>query len=424
MNNKKKWIIWTVILLLATNLITFYGSSIYSTYLPNGKVIVSRKEYNKLNDLEQVMKNNNDLNKLLGRYDGVLKYDKLFDIREKLYKSYDGKIDEDALVEGAIKGMTSALNDPYTVFMNKKEYESFNTQTEGTYTGLGLQVGVKDDKIIVIAPFEDSPAKKAGILTGDIITKVDGKDVSGKDLETAVSLMKGKENTSVTLTIERPNKGSFDVEVNRAKITLNTVKGEMIGDIGYVQLLMFDENTGESFKNTLKELKSKNMKGLILDLRGNPGGLLTTCMDVTSNFVPKDKVIVSTIDKYKDETKYKSKGGENINVPLVVLVDEGTASASEILSGAIRDYELGTLVGQNTFGKGVVQTIIEDKKDGTALKVTISKYYTPKGENINHKGIKPDVEVKYPAELKEKPYDRSVDPQFNKAMEIIKKKTK
>jgi C-terminal peptidase (prc) len=386
LNNKKKWIIWTLVIVLVTNTLTLLGTRTY----------ISRTS----------------------------DFAKLFEIRDELHKYYDGAINDADLEEGAIKGMTSALNDPYTVFMNKKEYEQFNTQTEGNYSGVGLQVQAKDDNIVVVDVFEDSPSKKAGVLPKDVIEKVEGKDVTGKELEKAVSLMKGKEGTEVTLTLYRENKGNFDVKLKRAKINLVTIKGEVLdNNVGYIQVTMFDENTAKNFENKIKELQDKGIKSLIVDLRGNPGGLLDECVDMVSNFVPKDKVIVSTVDKYKNKKEYKSKGGIAIGLPLTILTNEGTASASEIFSGAIRDYKIGTLVGKKTFGKGVVQTML-DTGDGTALKVTVSKYYTPNGENIHHTGIKPDIEVEYSDALRQKPYDRNTDPQFSKALEIAKSKIK
>ena len=199
-------------------------------------------------------------------------------------------------------------------------------------------------------------------------------------------------------------------------------------ETGYVQISVFDEHTDKQFNKEIEKLKQQGMKGLIVDLRQNPGGWLTQCVDVTSNFLPKDKLIVSNKNKYGEEEKYYSKGGSLIGTPLVVLVDDGTASASEIFSGAVRDYKIGTLVGVKTFGKGVVQTVLDDRKfgfgDGTALKITTSKYYTPNGENIQHKGIKPDIEVEYPKELLGKPYDSSKDPQLKKAQEVLKQKMK
>jgi carboxyl-terminal processing protease len=403
---KNKSIVWIIVLVLVTNVITLFVSNQISIRTPNGKVIIGREAYNEIS-----------------------KFQKLFLVKNKLYEYYDGKISDDVLVEGAIKGMTNSLEDPYTVFMNKKEFLDFNSQTEGAYTGLGLQVGVKEDNIVVIAPFDDSPAKKAGVISGDIIEKVNGTDVSGKELEKAVSMMKGKENEAVTLTLNRKGKGSFDVSMKRAKIELITVKGEMLeNNVGYIQLTMFDEHTADNFQKKLSELQSKGMKSLIVDLRGNPGGLLDQCVDVTSNFVPEGKVITYTIDKDKNKKEYNSKGGSAIGMPLTVLTDEGTASASEIFSGAVRDYKVGTLVGEKTFGKGVVQTMlyrnVDGFDDGTALKVTISKYYTPVGENIHHIGIKPEVNVVYPQELKEKDYDRKLDPQFKKALELAKDKIK
>ena len=406
-SKKTKWIIWIIVIVLFTNAITLFVSTQISLSTPNGKVIIGRDTY-----------------------DQIAKFQKLFLVRNKLYEYYDGKISDDVLVEGAIKGMTNSLEDPYTVFMNKKEFTDFNTTTVGAYTGLGLQVGVKEDNIVVIAPFDPSPAKSAGILPGDVIEKVNGIAVTGKELEKAVTMMKGKENEAVKLTLNRKDKGVFDVSVKRAKIDLVTVKGEMLEDkVGYIQLTMFDENTAKNFNKKLAELKGKGMKSLVLDLRGNPGGLLDQCVELTSNFVPKGKVLVYTIDKNKKKKEYKSTGGLAVGMPLTVLTDEGSASASEIFAGAIRDYKVGTLVGEKTFGKGVVQTMlyrsVDGFDDGTALKVTISKYYTPNGENIHHIGIKPEVEVVYPKALKEKPiYDRTLDPQFNKALEIAKGKIK
>mgnify|MGYP001587945022 FL=1 len=403
---KRKRIILIVALLIITNCITLFVSTNISLGTPNGKVIMGREDY------EQVEK-----------------FQKLFLVRNKLYQYYDGKISDDVLVEGAIKGMTDSLKDPYTVFMNKKEYSDFNSQTEGAYTGLGLQVGVKDNNIVVISPFDGSPAKKAGLISGDIIKKVNSTEVTGKELEKAVAMMKGKEGEAVTLTIGRKGKSDFSVNMKRATIDLVTVKGEMLANkVGYIQLTMFDEHTAANFAKKLTELQGKGMKSLIIDERGNPGGLLDQVVDLTSNFVPKGKIIVYTIDKNKKKIEYKSKGGLAIGMPLTVLTDSGSASASEIFAGAIRDYKAGTLVGEKTFGKGIVQTMLyrsmDGFNDGTALKVTISKYYTPNGENIQHIGIKPGVAVVYPQALKEKAYNRATDPQFKKAMEIAKGKIK
>ncbi|MDM0447258.1 S41 family peptidase [Clostridium perfringens] len=355
-------------------------------------------------------------------------FKKVLEVREMLYRWYDGEIDDSKLAEGAIKGMVSSLGDQYTYYMNGKEFSDFKEKSQGNYMGIGIQVAVKDGKIVVISPIQGGPAEKAGIKTGDIILKVNGEQVSGNELDKAVSMMKGATKENIKLTLYREGKGEFDVDVMRDTIKTINVKSEMLkGDIGYIEVLAFDEGTAKDFETQLKALEEKGMKGLILDLRGNPGGFMKECVDLVSNFVPKDKVIVSTIDKYGNKEESVSKGGIAQGMPLVVLIDGGTASASEIVAGAIRDYDLGTLVGTTSFGKGIVQVVLDkigQEKDGTALKVTISKYYTPNGENIHKKGIGPDVTVEYPKELKEKTYSRSTDPQFEKALEIIQEKIK
>lgn len=402
-----KWIAIVAAILIVTNFAAFFVGTKAAMAIPGMGV------------------SNKDIAKSLEGISDVSKFKKLFQVRDVLYKLYDGEINEDALVEGAIKGMTNSLNDPYTVFMNKKEFSDFNERNEGNYVGVGLQVAAKDEDIVVIAVFNDSPAEKAGIKPGDKIKKVAGTDVGGKDLEKAVALMKnGKVKEKVDMTLYREGKGLYTTEVYRDTIVMQTVAGEMIeGNIGYIQISMFDEHTGDAFTKKLQELKDSGAKGIILDLRQNPGGLLKECINVVSNFVEKDKVITSTIDKYNKETKYNSKGGIAIGMPLVVLTDENTASASEIVAGAVRDYDIGTLIGTTTFGKGVVQTVL-GMDEGTGLKVTISKYYTPNGENIHKKGIAPHIEVTIPKEIQEKGLTRSNDPQFNKALEVIKDKIK
>lgn len=405
---KSKWkkITGIVVLLVVTNLITFGLSNYISFTLPDGKVLVSRKTY-----------------------ENIIDFEKLFTIKDKLDKYYLGEIDTNKLIDGAAAGMTEAVGDPYTTYMNAEEFKDFYSQTEGNYVGLGIQVGVKEDKIVVVAIFENSPAEKAGILSGDIIESVNGAKVEGKDLEKAVATMKGKKGEGVELTLSRENKGAFDVKAVRDEIEMVTVKKEMIdSQVGYIQVTMFDENTSSNFEKAIKELKSQGMKSLIVDLRENPGGLLDQTVNMCSQFIPKNKNIVYTEDKYGNRKDYNSIGGIAEGLPLTILIDEGSASASEIFTGAIKDYKLGTLVGTKTFGKGVVQTTFyrdrDGFSDGTALKVTISKYYTPNGQNIHGIGIEPDILVEYPEELKGKNYDRTVDPQFQKALEVAKEKIK
>ena len=404
-SGRGKWIALVVALLLITNLGSFVLGNKIAFSIPGS--VASSPEF------AAAMEGVKDIDK----------FKKLFQVREILYKLYDGPMEDKSLLEGSLKGMTESLNDPYTVFMNEKDFSDLMEKNEGAYVGLGIQVGVKDNKIVVISVFDDSPAQKAGIISGDIIQKVNNIDLTGNDLEKAVSIMKGKDKTEVTLGIYRESKGAFEVKTKRDTINMVTVKGEMLDkSTGYIQISMFDEHTGDQFNKKLSELKSKGMKGLVLDLRSNPGGLLSECVKVASNFIDKGKVIVSTKDKYGAEEKYESVGGNSIGMPLVLLTDEGTASASEIVAGAIRDYKAGTLVGEKTFGKGVVQRVL-DLKDGTGLKVTVSKYYTPNGENIHKVGIAPEIEVKITDEVRES-YSREKDPQFQKALEILKDKVK
>ncbi len=350
-------------------------------------------------------------------------FDKLFEIREILYKWYDGEIKDSVLAEGAIKGMVSSLEDPYTYFMNEGEYATFKEQSEGNYMGIGVQIGVKDNKIMVIAPIVNSPAEEAGILSGDIITKVNGVEVNGESLETALSMIKGTEKKMLTITIDREDKGEVNLQVERNVIETISVKDKILEDnIGYISISSFDSGVSEKFTESLTKLKKSNIKGLILDLRGNPGGLMKECVNIASNFVEKGKVIVSTVDKNGNKEENVSVGGIAQGMPLVILIDGGTASAAEVVSGAIRDYELGTLIGKTSFGKGVVQVVLDDKSDNTALKVTISKYYTPNGENIHSIGIKPHIEVEYLEEETETQYNKESDTQLSKALEVMKKK--
>lgn len=354
----------------------------------------------------------------------IRKYDLLFEVRENLLLRYNGEIDDNALLEAAIKGMTDSLNDPYTLFMNDKEYSSFVEQISGHFVGIGIQVGIKDEKVTVIAPIEGSPAERVGLKSGDIILKVNGEEMAEPKLENTVSKIKGEAGTSVDLTISRGEE-VLDVTIPREEIKTTIVKGEMLEDnVGYIRLSSFDEDSAKQIKEKILQLKGEGMKGLILDLRGNPGGSLSEAIGIASEFVPKGKVVTYTIDKYDKKQEYKSVGGDAQGLPLVVLIDGGSASASEVLTGALRDYELATIIGTKSFGKGVVQQLINLKDDKGGLKVTTSKYYTPNGENIHKIGITPDIEVTIPEETLNKEYDKSLDTQLIKSIEVIKEKLK
>jgi len=392
----KKAITWIVI----TNLITAFVLIFVPIKTIGGKVLVNGEDYKFFKQ-----------------------YEKMKPINDIIQDDYYEKIDNSKMVEGAIKGMVSGLDDPYTVFMNKKEFDELKTSTEGSFTGVGIYIGDKDGKIVVVAPIEDSPAEKAGIKSGDIIIRVNDQEVSAKESDKAVSMMKGKAGTKVKITIYREGVGEKDIEVTREKIVFKTVKSEMLPDnIAYIRITTFDENTSKAFISALDDMKSKGMKGLILDLRDNPGGLLDECKVVADKLIGKG-TIVYTLDKDGKKEVLES-DEDKINVPLVILTNGGTASASEIVSGAVRDHKAGTLIGTTTFGKGLVQTVIP-LIDGTGIKVTTARYYTPSGECIQKKGIKPDIEVPLPDNLKDKPIvelNRAEDVQLQKAIEVIKTK--
>lgn len=352
------------------------------------------------------------------------KYKELFDVRNAIISNYDGEVEDKVLLEGAIKGMANSLKDPYTIYMTKEEYESYNEHNSGEYVGIGVHIGIKDSKVEVVKPMENSPAKKAGIKPEDIIVEIDGQEIKG-DIEKASKLIKGKKGEAVNLVIEsKDSKEKKNVKVIRDEIKTEDVIVEMLSNnIGYIQITGFNEGVTDKLKKGINSLKEKGMKGLILDLRGNPGGYLHEAIGVASQFIKKGETITYTINKYDKKEVKESKGGVAEGMPLVTLIDGGSASASEVVTGALRDYKVATIVGENSFGKGIVQAPIEFS-DGSALKVTISKYYTPNGENIHKKGIKPDIVVEIPKEVLEKPYDRNTDIQLKKAIEVIEDKTK
>lgn len=399
MISRLKKAIGAVALIVITVLITVSVINFISIPLPGGNVILSARDY----------KNLKEMNKLLG-------------IKEFLKDYYYKDLDMDKLQEGAIRGMLESLEDPYTVFMNREEYDSFMTHTMGTYEGVGLVVERGEDGYItVVAPIEDTPSERAGIKSADKIIKVDHKDVSGDQLEQAVSMMKGPGGTKVILTIFREGvEKPFDVTITREEIRLKTIKSQVLeGDIGYIRISTFDDKTYDDFNSALKDLSKSGIRGLLIDLRSNPGGLLDVVVDIADVLMGKG-LIVYTEDKQGNRKEEVSNAGE-IDLPMAVLVDEGSASASEILAGALQDSETGVIVGTKTFGKALVQTV-QELKDGTAIKVTIAQYYTPKGRSIQGEGIMPDYVVELPEDAVMGEYKQGKDPQMAKAVEIIKSK--
>lgn len=333
-------------------------------------------------------------------------------------------IDKNKQQEGAVEGYVKALGDPYSEFLTKEEMDSLNQQTEGEYAGVGIVVTPSETgAITVVSAIKGSPAFEKGIKKDDIILKINGKDYNASQMNDAVKVMKGKPNTDVKLTIARmENKTSkiFDVNITRRMISLTTVNSKKIGDIGYINITQFDRKTDKEFIEQYENLKKQNVKSIVLDLRNNPGGLLDSTVKIADYLLPQG-VIVKTVDKNKKEDVQKSDSSEQ-NLPMVVLVNGSSASASEILTGALKDYKKATIVGEKTFGKGIVQTIIPMDK-GEGLKLTISEYFSPNGNKIHKQGVKPDVEIK----LDEKAKGIGVefmkeDNQLQKALEILNKK--
>lgn len=310
---------------------------------------------------------------------------------------YLGEIDEQKLRDGAIKGYIEGLGDEYSQYITKDEYADFEANVMGNYVGIGIYMAVYKDsnEIVIISPMKESPAEKAGLQSGDIITKVDGVGYTGDELDIASSKIKGEEGTTVSLEIKRKEE-TFTVDIVRKKVIVNPVTSEVLeGNVGYISLVSFDEDCSIEFKQKYEELVSKGIKSLIIDLRNNGGGLVKEALAIADYIVPEGKDLLITVNKKENETVEKATKKPIVTVPVVVLVNENSASASEILAGALKDNECATIIGTKTYGKGVIQEILK-LTDGSALKLTTEEYYTPKRTKINKIGIEPDVVVELP----------------------------
>lgn len=343
--------------------------------------------------------------------------EKKIDSLEKIINAYYlDDIDEEELENGVYKGLLSGLNDPYSVYYTAEEYKALMEDTSGKYYGIGALVSQSADTgvITAIKVFENAPADKAGMENGDIIYKVEGKEVTGEDLNNVVSQMKGDKGTEVNITVYRASQKKYiDLKITRDEVNVPTVSYKMLDEkkkIGYIQITQFEEVTYDQFTNAVNDLKKQGMKAVIFDLRDNPGGLYNIVCDILDDLLPEG-TIVYTKDKYNNEEKQTS-DANCLNLPMVVLQNENSASASEIFAGAIQDFKAGTIVGTQSFGKGIVQTILP-LNDGSAVKITIEKYYTPSGTNIHGTGITPDVVIEADAESED-------DVQLLKAQEVIK----
>ena len=311
------------------------------------------------------------------------------------YYLYEGEVDEDALAEGIYSGYTAALGDPYTEYYDREETAALMESTSGEFSGIGATMTQNTDGpgAVITAVYEGSPAAEAGLQAGDVISKVDGNDVSGMDLDSIVSLIKGEKGTEVKITVLRYGQ-EIETAAVRDIIQMQTVDSVMPDDqVGYISVSEFDDVTYDQFKSALDSLEAQGMAGLVIDLRNNPGGNLDTVTDMLKLLLPEGP-IVSITDKNGDTEEITCDGSNEFTKPLAVLVNQYSASASEVFCGAVQDYGIGSIVGVTTFGKGVVQQLM-DLGDGTCLKVTIAEYYTPSGRSINGIGVEPDVEVEY-----------------------------
>ncbi len=396
MISRRKAVILAIVLSLALSLATYTAVSAYYRILIYGSVPTELRH---------------------------LDFEKFAKIMHLINTRYLKETTPEAVMEGVFKGMLMSLGDPYSAYLDASQYRDMLEKASGTYSGIGVYIGQRGGFITIIAPIKGTPAERGGLLSGDRIVQVDGKDIVGVSVDEAVQLIRGREGTPVRLTIVREgNDRTLEVEIVRATVEVNPVEYEMVGaDIGYIRLTVFNEHASANVKSAIEELKARGAKAFILDLRQNPGMLLDQCLEVAEFFIPQGP-IVHTV--YRDGTKetFSSKT-PGLNMPLVVLIDQGTASASEIVAGAIQDSRAGILVGTRTFGKGLVQSLI-DLRDGTAVKLTTSKYLTPAGRDIHDEGISPDIQVNLEEGETPRMPSQGLDRQVEAAITVLRSQLK
>lgn len=343
-------------------------------------------------------------------------------IDQTLKDFYFDDIDDSKVLDNIYKAYVNAYGDKYTVYYTADEYAKIQESSNGAYYGIGVVVRKNDDgTILVVEPYDGAPGKEAGMRKNDVIVTVNGESVADQDLNSVVAKIKGDEGTTVNIGIRRD--GSDDIAeltVTRRKVEIKTVAYEMLDDsVGLITISEFDKVTAQQFKEAYAQLETLGMKGLVIDIRSNPGGLLNVVVDMLDEILP-DGLIVYTEDKYGNRQEYNGSNPDVIGVPLAVLVNGESASASEIFAGAVQDYGAGTIIGTQTFGKGIVQTI-RRMSDGSAIKYTMAKYFTPKGQDIHGHGVTPDIVEELSYEFNNlTEYDASKDNQLQKAIEVIK----
>ena len=334
---------------------------------------------------------------------------------DELHASFNGSLDDKELFYGAIEGMVRASGDPYTAFMDPDATKEFEQSLNGVFSGVGIEIGLKKGLITVISPLNGSPAKEAGVKEGDVIIAVDKNPITqDTTIDEVVNKIRGPKGEEVVLTlINEKDNASRDIPIIRDTIEIESAKYSIENNIATIEITNFNIDTSERVAKAVKEISRQNVKGIVLDLRGNPGGYLQAAVDITANFVSSNSLVVS--EKGKENKEYKTRGGGALkDLPIVVLVDGGSASASEILAGALLDIRNVPIVGQKTFGKGSVQELI-DLKDGSSMRITIAKWYTPNGTSIQEQGIEPTVSVE------NNPDTEDIDEQMDRALEELQK---
>lgn len=400
MEENKKYKVYKMLMIVALSVfITFMITSIsLYTYFVENPVSVSANNTNK------------DISSKLTKY------------REIIDKYFLGDVDDEKLEEGAIKGYIEGLGDPYTEYISKEDMDTYLDDTMGNFVGIGIYMikNTQYDKIQVLSTIKGSPAEKVGIQAGDLIVSVDGVEYKASDMTVASNNIKGEAGTKVVVEILRGAE-TIKYEITREKVKVNQVEGKVISNnIGYIQFTSFDETTAEDFKAKYEELAKQNIKSLIIDLRNNGGGIVDQALEIADYMTDKDSVLLYEVDKNNKETVRKSKNDAIINMPIIILTNENTASASEILAGALKDLGKAKTVGTTTYGKGVIQQILK-LNDGSGIKITIEEYQTPNRNKIHKVGIEPDEKVELPESVQNSlSIKESEDTQLQKAIEMLK----
>ncbi len=344
--------------------------------------------------------------------------DQLREIMGKIAHSYVDPVSKETLIDGAVGGMLKSLDDPYTKHMKNEDYETFQEHTAGQFGGVGIELGIREKRLTVIAPINGTPAAKAGVQAGDIISKIESTSTKDMTLDQAVNLIRGPVHSDIKLSFEREGADDFSRVITRDNIKMPNIDSKVIGeDLGYIMLHSFNRDASADVSKELEKLKKKNVKGIIFDLRNNPGGLLDEAVDVTGIFISDETVVKIKSRTGKAEELVTRRGGDD-DIPLVVLINRGSASASEIFAGAVSDLDRGILIGEKSFGKGSVQTVLS-LNDESGLVMTTAKYLTPKNRSLNKKGIKPDIKVKIAEEDFHK-MGTDDDVQLQKAQETLR----